>query len=146
MLGRMRGRVAEADPPPVPTRGGEGRRRSQAPGRWHPQAGACLGDCDARRGLRPSELTTSGAACASHRSADPSDERLTNCTKAASSLSLKGGRWKADQLRRTASTLICRFGTSDDAINEYLDHIKQGNLQDRRQAEQALAFDAVGAS
>jgi hypothetical protein len=31
MLGRMRGRVAEADPPPVPTRGGEGRRRSQGP-------------------------------------------------------------------------------------------------------------------
>jgi integrase len=77
------------------------------------------------------------------------DDRLTNRTKAVNSLALKGGRWTAHDLRRTASTVMSQLGISDDVINECLNHIKQGMsgiyIQDRRQAEQARAFDALGA-
>lgn len=77
------------------------------------------------------------------------DERLTNRTKAVGSLALKGGRWTAHDLRRTASTVMSQLGISDDVINECLNHIKQGMsgiyIQDRRQAEQARAFDVLGA-
>lgn len=76
------------------------------------------------------------------------DERLANRTKAVSSLALRGGRWTAHDLRRTASTVMSQLGISDDVINECLNHIKQGMsgiyIQDRRQAEQARAFDALG--
>ena len=66
-----------------------------------------------------------------------------------SSLALKGGRWTAHDLRRTASTIMSQLGISDDVINECLNHIKQGMsgiyIQDRRQGEQARAFDVLGA-
>jgi hypothetical protein len=43
---------------------------------------------------------------------------------------------------------MSQLGISDDVINECLNHIKQGMsgiyIQDRRQAEQARAFDALG--
>ena len=78
-----------------------------------------------------------------------SEERLKNRTKAVNALALQGGRWTAHDLRRTASTLMSQFGVSDDVINECLNHIKQGMsgiyIQDRRETEQARAFDALGA-
>ena len=74
--------------------------------------------------------------------------RLQNRTKSVDALVLEGGRWTAHDLRRTASTLMCQLGISDDVINECENHIKQGMsgvyIQDRREAEQAEAFDALG--
>ncbi len=61
---------------------------------------------------------------------------------------LDGGRWTAHDLRRAASTLMSQLGISNDVINECENHIKQGMsgvyIQDRREAEQAKAFDALG--
>ena len=76
------------------------------------------------------------------------NERLTNRTKAVAALILAGGRWTAHDLRRTTSTMMSQLGISNDVINECENHIKQGMsgvyIQDRRQAEQAQAFDALG--
>jgi integrase len=76
------------------------------------------------------------------------DERLMNRTKSVESLKLSGGRWTAHDLRRTTSTMMSQLGISNDVINECENHIKQGMsgvyIQDRRQAEQVLAFDALG--
>lgn len=76
------------------------------------------------------------------------DERMMNRTKAVDALALTGGRWTAHDLRRTTSTMMSQMGISNDVINECENHIKQGMsgvyIQDRRQAEQALAFDALG--
>lgn len=77
------------------------------------------------------------------------DERLMNRTKAVDALVLSGGRWTAHDLRRTSSTLMSQLGISDDVINECQNHIKQGMsrvyIQDRRETEQARAFDSLGA-
>ena len=76
------------------------------------------------------------------------EERLVNRTKAVSSLVLAGGRWTAHDLRRTTSTVMSQLGISNDVINECENHIKQGMsgvyIQDRREGEQKLAFDALG--
>lgn len=75
--------------------------------------------------------------------------RLQNRTKSVDALVLEGGRWTAHDLRRTASTLMSQIGISNDVINECQNHIKQGMsgvyIQDRREAEQIRAFDALGA-
>jgi integrase len=77
-----------------------------------------------------------------------SDKRLVNRTKACNALVLDGGRWTAHDLRRTTSTLMSQLGISSDAINECENHIKQGMsavyIQDRREAEQKTAYDALG--
>lgn len=77
------------------------------------------------------------------------EARLSNRTKAVDALALEGGRWTAHDLRRTASTLMSQLGISNDVINECLNHMKPGMsgiyIQDRRDAEQARAFDALGA-
>jgi integrase len=74
--------------------------------------------------------------------------RLQNRTKSVDALVLQGGRWTAHDLRRTASTLMSQLGVPNDVINECGNHIKQGMsglyIQDRRQNEQVLAFDALG--
>ena len=74
--------------------------------------------------------------------------RLQNRTKSVDALVLEGGRWTAHDLRRTASTLMSQLGISNDVINECENHIKQGMsgvyIQDRREAEQVKAFDALG--
>ena len=61
---------------------------------------------------------------------------------------LKGGRWTAHDLRRTASTLMSQLGVPNDVINECENHIKQGMsgvyIQDRREAEQLKAFELLG--
>jgi integrase len=75
--------------------------------------------------------------------------RLQNRTKSVDALVLEGGRWTAHDLRRTASTVMSQIGISNDVINECQNHIKQGMsgvyIQDRREAEQIRAFDALGA-
>lgn len=76
------------------------------------------------------------------------DDRMKNRTKAVDALVLAGGHWTAHDLRRTTSTMMSQLGISNDVINECENHIKQGMsgvyIQDRRQSEQAKAFDALG--
>jgi integrase len=76
------------------------------------------------------------------------EKRLKNRSKACDALALPGGRWTAHDLRRTTSTMMSQLGISTDVINECENHIKQGMsavyIQDRREAEQATAYDAVG--
>lgn len=78
------------------------------------------------------------------------EERMSNRTKATTSLMLPGGRWTAHDLRRTAATVMARCGFGSDTINECLNHIQADRMarvyiQDRREADQVRAFDALGA-
>lgn len=74
---------------------------------------------------------------------------LKNRSSAIAALSLPGGRWTAHDLRRTAATLMAKLGIGNDVINECLNH-KQADrmtrvyVQDRREAEQAVAFEKLG--
>jgi len=75
---------------------------------------------------------------------------MQNRTKATEALSLPGGRWTAHDLRRTAATLMARLGFGSDTINECLNHMQSDRMarvyiQDRREADQVRAFDALGA-
>jgi len=76
------------------------------------------------------------------------EKRFVNRTKAVDSLKLSGGLWSAHDLRRTTSTLMSKLGISNDVINECENHIKQGMsgvyIQDRRLAEQVIAFNTLG--
>lgn len=79
----------------------------------------------------------------------PAERRMSGRTKATESLILAGGKWTAHDLRRTAATLMAGLGISTDVIDECLNHKLQSKMakvyiQDRRQAEQARAFDALG--
>lgn len=76
-------------------------------------------------------------------------ERMRNRTKATTALMLPGGRWTAHDLRRTAATVMARCGFGSDTINECLNHIQADRMarvyiQDRREADQVRAFDALG--
>jgi len=79
----------------------------------------------------------------------PPEKRMVNRTKATKSLVLAGGKWTAHDLRRTAATFMARLGFGSDTINECLNH-KQSDpmarvyIKDRRQPDQARAFDALG--
>lgn len=78
------------------------------------------------------------------------EERMSNRTTATTSLMLTDGRWTAHDLRRTAATVMARLGFGSDTINECLNHIQADKMarvyiQDRRQADQLRAFDALGA-
>jgi integrase len=77
------------------------------------------------------------------------ERRMTGRTKATTSLALPGGRWTAHDLRRTAATMMARLGVSTDVIDECLNHKLQSKvarvyIRDRREADQARAFDALG--
>ncbi len=77
------------------------------------------------------------------------EERMSNRTKAVTSLMLPGGRWTAHDLRRTAATVMARMGFPSDTINECLNHVQSDKMarvyiQDRREADQMRAFDALG--
>lgn len=77
------------------------------------------------------------------------DARLTNRTTATSALRLPGGRWTTHDLRRTAATLMAKLGFGSDTINECLNHVQADRMarvyiQDRREADQMRAFDALG--
>lgn len=80
----------------------------------------------------------------------PPERRLSNRTKAVQALALAGGRWTAHDLRRTAATVMARLGISSDVIDECLNHKIQSKvartyIRDRREPDQARAFDALGA-
>ena len=77
------------------------------------------------------------------------EQRLSGRSKATTALMLAGGKWTAHDLRRTAGTLMARLGFSTDTINECLNHISADRMarvyiRDRREADQARAFDALG--
>lgn len=77
------------------------------------------------------------------------ERRMSGRSKATHALSLTGGRWTAHDLRRTAATVMAGLGVSTDVIDECLNHKLQSKvariyIQDRREAEQRRAFDALG--
>ena len=79
----------------------------------------------------------------------PLEKRLSNRTAATESLCLPGGKWTAHDLRRTAATTMASLGISSDVIDECLNHMIQSRvtriyIRDRREGEQAKAFDALG--
>lgn len=79
----------------------------------------------------------------------PPERKLRNRAKNTIALALPGGRWTAHDLRRTAATIMARLGVSTDVIDECLNHKLQSKvarvyIKDRRLAEQARAFDALG--
>ena len=70
--------------------------------------------------------------------------------KLTDSLTLSGGKWTAHDLRRTSATLMAQLGHSTDVIDECLNHMMQRRIsrvyiQDRREAQQVQAFNALGA-
>ena len=77
------------------------------------------------------------------------EKRMRNRAKGTASLKMPGGRWTAHDLRRTAATIMARCGFGSDTINECLNHIQADRMarvyiQDRREADQVRAFDALG--
>lgn len=77
------------------------------------------------------------------------EERLSGRSKATTALMMPGGKWTAHDLRRTAATLMARLGFSSDVINECLNHVQSDRMakvyiRDRREVDQARAFDALG--
>jgi integrase len=79
----------------------------------------------------------------------PPERRMTGRSKHTQSLMLDGGRWTAHDLRRTAATIMASLGISGDVIDECLNHVIESRvrrtyIRDRRPAEQARAFDALG--
>jgi integrase len=80
----------------------------------------------------------------------PPERRLTNRSRDTEALLLPGGRWTAHDLRRTAATLMAELGFGGDVIDECLNHmiesrVRRVYVRDRRVADQARAFDALGA-
>jgi integrase len=80
----------------------------------------------------------------------PPERRLQHRSKRTESLVLPGGRWTAHDLRRTAATFMADLGISGDVIDECLNHVIESRvrrtyIRNRRPAEQARAFDALGA-
>jgi integrase len=77
------------------------------------------------------------------------EQRMKHRSKKTASLALPGGRWTAHDLRRTAATVMARCGLGSDTINECLNHIQADRMarvyiQDRREADQVKAFNALG--
>ena len=77
------------------------------------------------------------------------DRRLKNRSRDTEALMLAGGRWTAHDLRRTAATLMAELGFGGDVIDECLNHmiesrVRRVYVRDRRVADQARAFDALG--
>ena len=74
---------------------------------------------------------------------------LQSRCKLTHALALSGGKWTAHDLRRTSATLMAQLGVSTDVIDECLNHMMQRRIsrvyiQDRREAQQAHAFNALG--
>ena len=74
---------------------------------------------------------------------------LKNRSAAITALALAGGKWTAHDLRRTAATLMAKIGVTGDVINECLNHMQIDRMsrvyiRNRREAEQAIAFDKLG--
>jgi len=99
------------------------------------------------RGVGPKGVKAFGKQL-SDRQREPA-RRLRNRTSATTSLSMPGGRWTAHDLRRTAATLMAELGVSGDVIDECLNHVIESEVRriyvrDRREPDQARAFDALG--
>jgi integrase len=78
------------------------------------------------------------------------DKQIKGRTKAVGALILPGGRWTPHDLRRTAASIMAALGVNGDTIDECLNHqiesrIRRTYIRDRREADQARAFDALGA-
>ena len=78
------------------------------------------------------------------------EKRMSNRSKATTALMLAGGKWTAHDLRRTTGTMMARLGFGTDTINECLNHISADRMarvyiHSRREADQARAFNALGA-
>lgn len=76
-------------------------------------------------------------------------KKIVGRSKQTESLMLPGGRWTAHDLRRTTGTLMASLGISGDVIDEALNHkieskVRRVYIRDRRQVDQAKAFEAVG--
>ena len=101
-----------------------------------------------RLGRGPVCIKSFGKQLADRQRADP-ETRLKNRTSKTDALALPGGRWTAHDLRRTAATIMARLGFGNDVIDAALNHVI-GNrvtrvyVRDRREADQARAFDALG--
>lgn len=79
----------------------------------------------------------------------PEDRRMQGRAKGTGALLLPGGQWTPHDLRRTAATLLAGLGFGSDVIDECLNHkieskVARIYIRDRRLAEQARAFDALG--
>ncbi|MGR6806728.1 tyrosine-type recombinase/integrase [Sphaerotilus natans] len=77
------------------------------------------------------------------------DERMSRRSKAVDALTLPGGRWTPHDLRRTTASIMAAMGISGDVIDECLNHqiesrVRRTYIRDRREADQARAFDALG--
>lgn len=75
--------------------------------------------------------------------------RLSGRSLSTEALRLSGGRWTAHDLRRTAGTMMASLGVSGDVIDECLNHVIESRVRrtyihDRREADQAGAFDLLG--
>lgn len=100
-----------------------------------------------RKGNGPLDIKTIGKQLADRQR--PPFKRLKNRAKATGALALPGGRWTAHDLRRTAATMMAELGVSGDVIDECLNHVIESRVRrtyvrDRRLADQARAFDALG--
>jgi integrase len=83
------------------------------------------------------------------RQRPPTKKHLKNRSTRGDSLVLKGGRWTAHDLRRTAATMMAQLGISGDVIDECLNHmiesrVRRTYIRDRREAQQMDAFDKLG--
>jgi integrase len=79
----------------------------------------------------------------------PNVSALQRRCKLTNALTLSGGKWTAHDLRRTSATMMAQLGHSTDVIDECLNHMMQRRIsrvyiQDRREAQQAQAFNALG--
>lgn len=79
----------------------------------------------------------------------PNTPAFKSRCKLTKALTLSGGKWTAHDLRRTSATLMAQLGMSTDVIDECLNHMMQRRIsrvyiQDRREAQQANAFNALG--
>lgn len=103
-----------------------------------------------RMGTKPVCVKSFGKQLADRQRLSP-DDRLSRRTQHVDALTLPGGHWTAHDLRRTAATLMASLGVSADVIDECLNHmiasrVTRTYIRDRREAEQARAFDALGAT
>lgn len=79
----------------------------------------------------------------------PNASALQRRCKLTNALTLSGGKWTAHDLRRTSATFMAQLGISTDVIDECLNHMMQRRIsrvyiQDRRESQQAQAFNALG--
>lgn len=101
-----------------------------------------------RDGCAPVDIKSFGKQLADRQRTDASG-RMSGRSLNTDALALSGGNWTAHDLRRTAATVMARLGFSGDTIDECLNHIIQSRVtrvyvRDRREADQARAFDALG--